>query len=266
MAVDNTFMVRRIQSREEMYAVFCAYTNSPLLICDPETFNVQVWLFETEELMQNFAKSYIEEKKLLLRGVKLNNSDFLKFFSTLFLLGVNELVFVDEGAEVKVALEAIVRKPDYSKLKPAQVPVSNPNLQLTGLYFMQEAQRQIPQEEKTGLADLQEELFANMVKARYLIAVKLEDGPGTVQEKLKEKKYGMPILKDKEGNTWQPAFTDVSEFEKFAKGKQLAAIGIPFANLSKLLAKDAKGFMLNPVGVKILMQRPLLEQLPKRFQ
>ena len=67
MAVDNTFMVRKIQSKENLFAVFCAFTNSPLVVCDPETFNDQVWLFETEELLQGFAKPYMEEKKLLLK-------------------------------------------------------------------------------------------------------------------------------------------------------------------------------------------------------
>jgi len=265
MAVDNTFMVRKIQSKKTLFAVFCAYTNSPLVICDPETFNDQVWLFETEELLQEFAKPYMAEKKILLRGVQLKNQDFLKFFSTLFLIGVNEVVFADGGGRNALALESIVRRPDYSKLKPEQVPISNPNLQLTGLYFMQEAQRQIPQEEK-NLGEMQEELFANMVKARYIVPVKLADGPESIAEKLKQKKYGMPVLKDKDGNTYQPVFTDVAEFEKFAKGKGMAAIGLPFSNLEKILAKDAKGFMLNPMGYKILMQRALLSQLPKRFQ
>ena len=266
MAVDNTFMVRKIQSKENLFAVYCAFTNSPLVVCDPETFNDQVWLFETEELLQGFAKPYMEEKKLLLRGIQLKNKDFLKFFSTLFLIGVNEVMYVDESGKTPLALETIVRRPDYSKLKPEQVPISNPNLQLTGLYFMQEAQRQIPQEEKTGLTDLQEELFANMVKARYIVPVKVADGPESLAEKLKQKKYGMPGLKDKDGNTYQPVFTDVAEFEKFARDKGLAAVGLPFINLERILSKEAKGFMLNPLGFKILMHRALLTQLPKRFQ
>ena len=266
MTVDNSFLVRKIQSKKKMFAAYCAFTNSPLLICDPVTFSDQVWLFETEQLFQDFAKPYVEKKKILLRGVELKNNDFLKFFSTLFLIGVNEVVFVSEGDQTVVALEAIVRRPNYSKLKPEQVPVSNPGLQLTGLYFMQELHRQIPMEEKTGLKDLQEELFANMVKARYIIPVKLGDGPESLQEKLKNKDYGMPVIKDKEGNALQPAFTDVIEFEKFAKGKGLAAVGIPFAHLGKVLAKEAKGFLLNPLGFRIMMQRPMIEQLLKQFQ
>lgn len=266
MAVDNTFMVKKIQSRKKLFAVYCAATNEPLLICDPLTFSDQVWLFEDEQLLQGFAKPYLEEKKLLLRGVELKNTDFLKFFSSLFLLGANEIVYVDAGAKTAVSLESIVKRPDYSKLKPEQVPISNPNLVLTGLYFLQEAHRQVPPEEKEGLQEKQEELFANMVKARYIIPVKLNDGPGTVQEKIKNNRYGFPILKDKKENAWQPAFTDVGEFERFAKGKGLGAFGIPFAHLAKALSKDCKGFMLNPNGFKILMERALLEQLPKRFQ
>ena len=118
MAVDNTFMVKKIQSRKKLFAVYCAATNEPLLICDPLTFSDQVWLFEDEQLLQGFAKPYLEEKKLLLRGVELKNTDFLKFFSSLFLLGANEIVYVDAGAKTAVSLENIVKRPDYSKLKP----------------------------------------------------------------------------------------------------------------------------------------------------
>ena len=78
MAVDNTFLVRKIQSKEKIYAPFCVFTNSPLLVCDPVTFSDQVWLFDTEKLLQDFAAPYIQEKKLLLRGVEMKNTDFLK--------------------------------------------------------------------------------------------------------------------------------------------------------------------------------------------
>lgn len=264
MAIDKSFMARKIQAKRQLFTAFNAFTGMPYIVCDPESFNDQVRIFETEDLVKNYVKEQAENK-IILRAVEIKNKDFLSFFSSLFLMGVNELVFIDANNEVPMGVEAIVRKPDYSKLKPEQRPVTNPNLVLTGAYFMQEAARQVPQEEK-NLAELEEELSANMIKARYIIAIELPEGPGTLQEKLKEKKYKLPILKDKEGNAYQPIFTDPLELGKFTKGKKMSAIAVPFSELSKLLSSEAKGYMLNPNGFHIMMPRPLLENLPQRFQ
>ncbi len=265
MAVDNRFIAKKVQEREEMVVAFSLFTGKPFVICDPETFDDEVWIFENETLLQEFAKPYTE-KKIALRGIKFLNKDFLRFFSSLFTLGVNKLVFVDEAGTTKMELSELVREPDYSSLPENRRPLLNPSLQLTGMYFMQEVGRPVPNEEKEGLKDLEEELAANMFKAKYLICVELEDGPEDIATKFRERKYKIPILKDKQDNVYQPAFTDPLEFERFAKGKKLNAITIPFANLEKILAKDAKGYMLNPNGYHILMPRELLEGLSKRFQ
>ena len=264
MAVDTSFMARKIQAKRQLFTAFHAFTGMPFLVCDPDSFNDQIRIFETEDLVKDYIKEQAE-KKHPLRAVQIKNKDFLSFFSSLFLMGVNELVYVDANTQAPMGLEAIVRKPDYSKLKPEQRPVTNPNLVLTGAYFMQEAARQVPQEEKE-LGDLEEELSANMVKARYILAIELPEGPGTLQEKLKEKKYKLPILKDKEGNAYQPIFTDPLELGKFTKGKKMSAIAAPFSELSKLLSSEAKGYMLNPNGFHIMMPKVLLDNLPQRFQ
>lgn len=265
MTVDKSFLIKKIQKRETMLVAFCSFTGMPLVVCDPETFNDQVWIFETEALLQEFAKKYTE-RKVLLRGVQFKNEQFLQFFSSLFTIGVNELVFVDEGATTNIELEELIKRPDYSKLKPEEKPILNPELQLTGIYFMQEASRPVPNEEKDNLKDLEEELAANMVKSKYIIGIELNEGPETDAEKLKSKKYKLPILKNKQGEVLQPIFTDPLEFQKFAKGKNLKAIAVPYAELAKMLVKDAKGFMLNPGGYHIMMPRELLVGLSQRFQ
>lgn len=264
MAVDKSFLIKKIQKKTSMIVAYCAFTSMPFVVCDEETFNDQVYIFENEKLLQDFGKAYAE-KKILLRGVVFKNAQFLQFFSSLFTMGVNELVFVNEGATTKLELEELVKRPDYSKLKKEEVPVLNPELQLTGMYFMQEASRPIPNEEKENLKELEEELAANMVKARYLVALELNEGPEPDVEKLKNRQYKMPILKTKNGDVLQPVFTDPVEFQKFAKGKKLKAISVPYADLSKMMVKEAKGFMLNPAGFHILMPKELLMGLNARF-
>ena len=265
MTVDKSFLIKKIQKRTDMIVAYCGFTGMPLVVCDPETFNDQVWIFETEALLQEFAKKYTE-RKVLLKGIQYKNAQFLQFFSSLFTIGVNELVFVNEGSTTSIELDSLVKRPDYSKLKKEQVPILNPELQLTGLYFMQEASRPVPNEEKENLKELEEELASNMVKGKYLVGIELNEGPESDAEKLKNKQYKLPILKNKNGDVLQPIFTDPVEFQKFARGKNLKAIGVPFADLSKLMVKDAKGFMLNPAGYHIMMPKELLVGLSKRFQ
>ena len=80
MTIDKSFLVKKIQKRTDMVVAYCAFTNMPLVVCDPETFNDQVWIFENEALLQEFAKSYTE-KKILLKGVQYKNGQFLQFFA-----------------------------------------------------------------------------------------------------------------------------------------------------------------------------------------
>ena len=130
---------------------------------------------------------------------------------------------------------------------------------------MQEAARPVPNEEKANLKELEEELAANIVKGRYIVAVELSEGPESDDEKLKSRKYRIPILKNKNDEVLQPLFTDLLEFQKFTHGRKLKALVVPYADLAKVLAKEAKGFLLNPAGYHILMPRELLQGLTKRF-
>lgn len=263
MAVDKTLLMRNIQKKKELIVAFCAFTNMPFVVCDPETYNDQIWLFDTEEQLQEFAKPYTE-KKILLRGIKYPNEQFLAFFSMLFSIGVNELVFVGDESTEHLELDELVKRPDFSKLPKEKQPITNPELQLTGLYFMQEAARPVPNEEK-NITDLEEELAANLFKAKYVVPIELLDGPESDVQKLQEKKYRLPILKNKNGDILQPLFTDPGELTKFNRENKFRALAIPFANLSKLLIKDSKGFLLNPAGFHIAMPKELLEGLPQRF-
>ena len=265
MAIDNSFMTRKIQKMEQIIVAFCAYTQMPFVSCDEESGNDQIWMFASEKDLQNFAKPYTE-KKLLLRGVIYKNKDFLRFFGSLFAMGVNELVYVENATDFHIALTDLVRRPDYSNVPKERQPMLNPVLQLTGMYFMQEAARPVPNEQKDGLKDLEEEFAANLVKGRFILPIEVGEGDEPLQEKLKNKNYKLPILKDKKDNLFQPLLSDTLEMEKFAHGKQLNAIIVPFAQLPRLITKEAKGFILNPRGYHIVLTKELLEGLPKRFQ
>ncbi|MCF0230255.1 MAG: SseB family protein, partial [Parasporobacterium sp.] len=48
-------VIKKLMAMDKLMAVFCMGTNMPLVECNPETFNDQVFVFESEELMKEFA-------------------------------------------------------------------------------------------------------------------------------------------------------------------------------------------------------------------
>jgi len=264
MAIDNSFLVQKVQHQESLIAAFCGLTNMPFAVCDPETYNDQVWVFEEEQYLQEFAKPYTE-KKVPLRGITFKNSQFLGFFSSLYTMGINEVVFVGASGTTKIELENLVTRPNMEKVPESQRPIENPPLQLTGMYFLQEFGRPVPNEEKQNLRQLDEEFSVNLARARYIVAIQPKEGPGSVIEKIQKREYSMPIVTLKNGDAYQPLFTDMLEFTKFKGKADLQAIGVPFSALKNLMVKTAKGFMLNPAGFHILMQPALLDAVDKNF-
>ena len=264
MAIDDSFMVHKLLGMETVIAAFSQVTGQPLAVCDPETYNDQIWLFEDETLLKEFAKPYTE-KKLPIRGVAFKKEQLPQFLTSLHIIGINEVAFSSEAGVSKIPLEDLAAEPEYRKLPEGRRPVENPELQLTGMYFLQEVTRQVPNEEKTDLPQLDEEFSVNLARARYIIPIELKDGPGTMSEKIRNKQYSIPILKNKNGDMLQPLFTDMFEFTRFRKNNQISAIAAPFASLKSMLVKEAKGYMLNPAGFHIIIPPQLIETITKNF-
>ena len=91
-----------------------------------------------------------------------------------------------------------------------------------------------PTEELKGL---QEEILVNYGRGRFIVAV--------------HKENGMPMLKQKNGDAYQPIFTDILEFRKFNKEDQFKTMAIEAKNVPKMLVNEAKGVVINPYGVNL---------------
>ena len=65
------------------------------------------------------------------------------------------------------------------------------------------------------------------------------------------KENGMPMLKQKNGDAYQPIFTDILEFRKFNKEDQFKTMAIEAKNVPKMLVNEAKGVVINPYGVNL---------------
>lgn len=71
----------------------------------------------------------------------------------------------------------------------------------------------------------------------------------------------IPYLKDKEGKILQPVFSDVLEFEKFAKGKRLRIAKVPFDKLPNVLIEQAEALVVNPMGFNLVLNRDQLKKI-----
>ena len=139
------------------------------------------------------------------------------------------------------------------KIRQAKRPVLNPALQLSGIYFMQELRRPVEKEEHKNLRALEEELIANIKKSQFLVAMeRSEEEP---------KKINIPYLKNKDGQILQPVFSDIMEFEKFARGKKLRLAKIPFDKLPTILIEQAEALVINPMGFNLILNRDQLKKI-----
>jgi len=59
------------------------------------------------------------------------------------------------------------------------------------------------------------------------------------------------MVKMKDGQKYQPVFTDALEFSRFNQEKQFKAVAVEADQLLQVLDKEAKGVVLNIVGVNL---------------
>ena len=247
--------VKQLQNRDGVFVAYSQATKLPYVTCDEESFNDQAWVFSTEEGIKEFGKKKLEDK-ILLMGMKYEKKDFPKFYGTLYAIGVNTVIWADGEDRTEVDLTDIAKQADLSKLEPAKRPLFNSTLQLSGIYFMQELRRPVKKEERKNMRELEEELIANLLKSDFLIA--MDKDPEDPH------KVNIPFLKNKEGDVLQPAFSDIMEFEKFAKGKKLRAARVPFAKLPDVLIPQAKAMVVNPMGINLILDKEQLNKILKR--
>ena len=65
----------------------------------------------------------------------------------------------------------------------------------------------------------------------------------------------IPYLKNKEGKILQPVFSDVLEYEKFARGKKLRIAKIPFVKLADIMIQQAEALVINPMGFNLILKQ-----------
>ena len=75
-------------------------------------------------------------------------------------------------------------------------------------------------------------------------------------------KNGVPLLKQTNGDAFQPIFTDALEFSRFNKDNKLKGVVVEAAKIPSILVAEAKGVVVNPFNINL--QLPITrKQAPK---
>ena len=243
---EKAMHVRELQTAKEIFIIMSVCTKMPYVYCDPDSYDDQVLLYLTEADANKQVNEF-KQSEIPTVVLKLENKQFLPFFANLYLIGVNGIA-VNHGTEHAWSLQLndIVRRQEDNNKDENKKLVENPEFQLTALYLMQEARRKKEIAKSEEFKELEEEMVAHLKKGTYIVAV---------QETEDKEKKNLPILKLPNGEVYQPIFTDISEFMKFAKGKQLKPAVVPFSKLGAVVVKEAKGIVVNPLGVNLMLNK-----------
>ena len=219
-----------------VYALISGYTKEPYVECDGETYDDKVFVYLSEDAAKARVTE-LKEEKIPVGVAKILSNHMLLFFTNLYTMGVNALeIHYDDKMDL-LQIDEFAKRRENPQVEEGKQWIENPQLHLTALYFMQEMRRQEKPELTEELKGLQEEILVNYGRGRFIVAV--------------HKENGMPMLKQKNGDAYQPIFTDILEFRKFNKEDQFKTMAIEAKNVPKMLVNEAKGVVINPYGVNL---------------
>lgn len=262
MTVDNKFTVKKIQKSDGFYAIFTPLTRMPLVVCHEETFDDQVFLFAFEEAAQKFTAQFTESH-FPASSLKIPQPQMSGFLSSLYALDVNMVVYTDDAGESRIPLEDLSPRPDMEKMAKEMVPIMNPGLTLTSVYFLQELRRP-GDKDNQKLKELEEEMLVHLTQSRYILAVETTgDSQGSAPNTMNVNNVRVPFVKTEAGDIYQPIYSDIAEFRKHNQNNldKVKMSRLDFNQLPQFLQKNAKGYVINPYGFNLVITREQLERI-----
>ena len=232
-------IIQHLRSAQELYVIISMCTGSPYVVCDQETFDDEILIFLGEADAQKEAKK-LTEAGIPVNIAKLENRQLLLFYTSLYTMGINALMVRTQGTGCLIQLAEFVKRNKQEQLPDGKVWVENPSLHLTALYYMQELRRKPGQESNPQIKEWQDEIANDFNKGSFILPVQKE-GSGIAVIKLNEEVF-------------QAIFTDILEFQKFNREGRLRPIVVNAHKIPQIMAPEAKGVVVNPLGVRMPLQ------------
>jgi len=267
MPVNNTFFIKKLEQFENCFALISQLTHMPYVECDEESGNDCVFLFSEEEKAKEAAAAYLDKKAVRVNVAKIPKANIKGFISSLYGLGIN-MVVLEEDENVEMPLELLAPPPDKKTLQNTKIPTINPDVQLTTLYFLQEARRKIirSDDEKKKLREMEEEMAVNLFRSLFILAVDNTTEPETLPDG--KKNYKLPMVKTQDGSSFVPVYTDMPEFQKMNarfRDMKFRLLPVPYQDLIRFVPAQAKGVVINPAGFDLVLTKEALQKLSEMY-
>ena len=230
----------RLKNAGELYVLLSMCTGEPYVVCDQETYDDEIIvLFDGQAAIKESKEQ--TEAGIPVRPMKLENRQFLMFYTSLYTLGVNALLVKDGGRDCLIQLQDFVKRNNQQGQESGEkIWVENPSLHLTMLYYMQELRRKPGQENLPQIKEWQDEISNDFSKGSFIVPVEKE-GKGLAAVKVNEQLF-------------QAIFTDILEFQRFNREGKLRPLVVTADKIPQIMTEEAKGVILNPMGVRMPLQ------------
>lgn len=244
--------MKSLPKREAMYIIISRLTRLPYAVCNEDTFEDEVFLFTEETAAIERAKKLSGEGQPVA-AMKIEQKDLLKYVAELYAYGFTMLV-VTVGTDVlRMTLPDVVRRPAMDKLPEKMRPLENPALQLSMIYYLQEARKGAGNYDAESVAEQEEEMAVNLLRAKYLLPVKEVEMDG-------KKLTQLLLVKAKEGKPMAPIFSDAVEYNRFQKEQGLKVAVTDFEKLAEMpLPEEVGGFLLNPGSAALVLTKEYIK-------
>ena len=245
--------IKSLPKREAMYIILSRLTRLPYVACNGETFEDEVFGFTEEAEAIAYAKELCEDGHPV-SALKIEQKDLPKYLAELFAYGVTALV-VRAGSDVlSMELSEVVRRPSFDKLPEKMRPLENPALQLSMIYYLQEARKGAGNYDTAAVAEQEEEMAVNLLRSKYILPVKEVEVNG-------QKMTQLLLMKAPDKPAMVPIFSDVVEFGRFQKDGEAKAAVVDFEKMAQMpLPEDVEGFMLNPASSALVLSKEYIKK------
>lgn len=243
-------LIIKLRTSKELYIAYDKNTKYPYI-----DFEGRAWIFSQKEFADN-AVEHFNKQETFLEMKKLVDKDVINEFGKMHYIGIEKFLIDNGEYTIEMKRNEILPSFDYSNVPAKNIPVINPKMQFAMIKFFQNAYSRKNYANKAEvMRNLEEKMLEEVINAKYLVPIKLEnndlkiDSNGmNVVNKGNEVRFS--IIKDKNGISWIPAFTDWYEFDKVFDKKNWKSSICNFQDIL-LLSENLEGAVINCSGLSI---------------
>lgn len=239
----------RFRNQEVIYAAF--FQPSRNFYLNVENGNSVAYAFTEKAFFDHFSE-FMKEQGIPVVCLENNLENRRNFFADLLRSGFTMVMLNNNDRPFSILLSDLMGE-DREKFIQNQ-HILNQEIVLKANFFHQMVQR------KKANTNTQLDMFQAILKGKFFFPVdtrEMTEGENGQQEG----KLIIPTLQNKSTNQkFFPMFTDLFEFQRFDTKHELSVQIVDFPQ-AREIAKNMDGLVVNPFGVNIILDQPLIQSL-----